>query len=233
MFTILICEDEKAQREQLKSYLRPILEELDVLYEFIEYESGEQLINNYVSKAQLIFLDIQMSELTGMETARRIREKDKNVDIIFASALTEYLQEGYEVAAKRYIIKPITETEFRRQVKPCIQGILKRNEEYIWIKSQYSSYKILASDILYAETYGRKVNIYTKQKVYDTHISLGELEKKLDQELFYRCHRGYLVNLQQIEYVEKEFLCIADKEIPISRFKAKAFKKALAYVVGD
>ena len=114
MFTILICEDEKAQREQLKSYLRPILEELDVPYELIEYESGEQLINNYVSKAQLIFLDIQMSELTGMETARRIREQDKNVDIIFVSGLTAYLQEGYEVAAKRYLIKPITETEFRR-----------------------------------------------------------------------------------------------------------------------
>ncbi|WP_083461256.1 LytR/AlgR family response regulator transcription factor [Cellulosilyticum ruminicola] len=197
MFTIVICEDEKTQREQLKSYLSLILGELGVLYEFIEYESGEQLLNNYVSKAQLIFLDIQMGELTGMETARRIRERDKNVDIIFVSGLTSYMQEGYEVSARRYIIKPIEEKEFRRQVLPCIEEILKKNEEYVWIKSQYSSYKILMSDILYAETYGRKINIYTKQRVYDTHINLGELEKKLDPEVFFRCHRGYLVNLKK------------------------------------
>nr|WP_302597103.1 LytTR family DNA-binding domain-containing protein [uncultured Cellulosilyticum sp.] len=233
MFTIIICEDEKAHREQLKKYLGPILNELEVLHEFIEYETGEQLLNNYSQKAQLIFLDIQMGKLTGMETARRIREIDEEIDIIFLSGSASYMQEGYEVNAKRYLTKPISAEEFRRQVKPCIQTILKKQEEYIWIKSGYASYKLLVHDILYAETYGRKVNIHTRQKIYDTHISLGQIEKRLDKEQFFRCHRGYLVNLQYIEGIEKEYLIIAGNEVPISRFKVKDLKKALAQIIGE
>lgn len=233
MFTVIICEDEKAQRKQILSYLKIILDELEVLYEFIEYETGEQLLNNYSQKAQLVFLDIQMGRLTGMETARQLREIDQNVDIIFLSGLTTYMQEGYEVNAKRYLTKPITFEEFTRQVKPCIQAILKKQEEFIWIKSGYASYKVLVHDILYAETYGRKVNVYTKQKVYDTHINLGKIEKQLDKKQFFRCHRGYLVNLKYIDGIEKEYLTIAENEIPISRFKVKELKKALIEVIGE
>ncbi len=233
MFTIIICEDKKVQREQIKEYLSPILNELEVLHEFIEYETGEQLLNNYSQKAQLIFLDIQMGKLTGMETARKLREIDKEVDIIFLSGTTTYMQEGYEVNAKRYLIKPINQEEFTRQVKPCIQSIVKKQEEFIWIKSGYSTHKLLVSDILYAETYGRKVNVYTKRKVYDTHISLGQIEKMLGQEQFFRCHRGYLVNLQYIEGFEKEYLSIAGNDIPISRFKAKELKHALVKIIGE
>lgn len=233
MFTIIICEDEKAQREQIKKYLAPILNELKVLHEFIEYETGEQLLNNYSQKAQLIFLDIQMGKITGMETARKIREIDEEVDIIFLSGSTTYIQEGYEVNAKRYLTKPITIEEFIKQVKPCIQVALKKQEEYIWIKSGYSSYKVLMHDILYAETYGRKVNIHTKQKVYDTHISLGEIEKMLDKTQFFRCHRGYLVNLQFVEGIEKEYLSVWGNEIPISRFKIKELKKAVVETIGE
>lgn len=233
MFTVIICEDEKVYREQIRNYLSVILDELDILYEFIEYETGEQLLNNYSQKAQLVFLDIQMGKLTGMDTARKLREIDKEVDIIFLSGLTTYMQEGYEVNAKRYLTKPITLEEFAKQVRPCIKEILKKQEEFIWIKSGYTAYKLLVHDILYAETYGRKVNVYTKQKVYDTHISLGEIEKKLNKEQFFRCHRGYLVNLQHIEGIEKEHLTIDGNQIPISRFKVKELKKSLAEIIGE
>lgn len=233
MFTVIICEDEQVQRKQIVDYLKKLLGELGILYEIIEYETGEQLLNNYSQKAQLVFLDIQMGKLTGMETARQLREIDREVDIIFISGITTYMQEGYEVNAKRYLIKPITLEEFTRQVKPCIQAILKKQEEFIWIKSGYASYRLLVHDILYAETYGRKVNVYTKQKVYDTHISLGKIEKQLDKKQFFRCHRGYLVNLKHIDGIEKEYLTIAENEIPISRFKVKELKKALAEIIGE
>ena len=231
MFRIIICEEDKIEAKKTQKYLNKICKALDIKGEYHYFKTGEELLNYYSEDIRLVVLGINLGELTGMEVARRLRIIDPEVSIIFISVSTSYIQEGYEVNAKRYLIRPITEEEFIKQVKPCIEEVFEKKEEHIWIKSGYSAYKVPVHNILYAETYGRKVHIHTKKKIYDTHISLGQIEKMLNMNQFFRCHRGYLVNLQYVEAIEKESLIIKQQEIPVSRFKTKDVKQALLNMV--
>ena len=227
MFSIIICDANQEQREELQHYLEDVCKELEILSKFIHFETGEQLLNSYTLDIDLVVLDIHLQGMDGMQTARRLREVDGDVDIIFISESRSYMQEGYEVGAKRYLTRPIHKDDLKKQIKQCIKEKLMKKEEYIWIKSGYSAYKIPVHNILYAETYGRKVNIHTKNKMYDTHISLAEIEGLINEKQFFRCHRGYLINLQYVEGIEKEHVIIKEERIPISRFKIKPLKQML------
>ena len=107
MIKIAICEDEKEQQELLKSYIDQIFDGLSVKYELEIYNLGEELLDSYSKDIDILLLDIQMGQINGMDTARKIRELDDKVEIIFITSLIEYVLEGYEVRAYRYLIKPI------------------------------------------------------------------------------------------------------------------------------
>ena len=109
MFRIVICEDDLSQRELLKGFLYKVFEEIQEDLDLIEFESGEEaLLEEVILKGiDIFFLDIQMNGLNGMDVARRIREFDNNVEIIFTTSVLDYVCEGYEVNAYRYMLKPI------------------------------------------------------------------------------------------------------------------------------
>lgn len=233
MFTCVICEDEEAQRKIIISYLKQIFKELPVTYEILEFETGEELIQYYPTQAELIFLDIQMGELSGIDTAKRIRTFNEDVEIILITGLLEYMQEGYEVNAKRYLVKPVQYDDFTRQVRPCIEKLLNKKENYIWIRSGYNEYKIRIDTIYYVETNDRKVSVYTKNKYYDTYMSMSGLEKELKKEGFFRCHKSFLINLRYVESISKDFVTIGGNQIVVSRLKMKSLREELAKIIGE
>lgn len=116
MLKIALCEDEQLQRESIKNYIDMSL--LNRNYEIFEFKSGEELIANYPQKLDILFLDIQMDKINGMDTARKIRTFDNNVEIIFITGIWDY-----EVRAYRYIIKPIDFNSFETQINLCIKEI--------------------------------------------------------------------------------------------------------------
>lgn len=233
MFTCVICEDEDVQRNKIKNYITMILKDLHIPYKILEFDSGERLLNAYPSPADIIFLDIQMEELSGMDTAKEIRTFDTDVEIIFITGLNQYMQQGYEVNARRYLTKPIEYDVFVKQVKPCIEAILKRQENYIWVRSGNVVYKVPVDTILYVETYGRQVNIYTTKQVYSTYMTISSIEKELQIGNFFRCQKSILINLRYVDALGKEVVIIGDKEIPVSRLRMKPLKKELAKIIGE
>lgn len=233
MLTCIICEDEKLQREKISSYLDNLLSEFKIAYEILEFESGEMLITNYPSQAEIIFLDIQMQGCSGMETARQIRTFNEEVEIVFITGLTEYMQEGYEVNAKRYLVKPVEYDVFQQQIQPCIEKLINRRESYIWIRSGYSDYKVRIESIYCIETVGRKVQVYTTKGEYSTYMNIKNLEQELENENFFRCHKGVLINLNYIESIGKDFVIIKDQKILTSRLKMKVLREKFAAVIGE
>ena len=209
---IIICDDEFLHRLILKEFLITILNEEFLEYDLIEYSSGKDLINNY-NKADLLFLDIQMNELSGMDVARKIRELDNNVEIIFTTAIEKYVFEAYEVRAYRYLLKPIEYEKLKRQVKLCISDYLIKNS-IISIDTNKVTIKIPIGEILYAEVMKR-------------------VEKKLLNYGFFRCHHSYLVNLNKISEIRNKTIFINDNEIPISRTRYKSLKIKLVNLLGD
>lgn len=229
---IVICEDEITHRNILKEYLCKILDEEFLEYSIIEYSSGEELLAKYPNKVDILFLDIQMYELSGMHTARKIREFDKDVEIIFTTAIEKYVFEAYEVKAYRYLIKPLNYSEIRRQIKLCISDYLDKNR-VISIESRTDTIVLPINEILYAEVRMKEVTIYTESGTYTIKVSMKRVENKLLNYNFFRCHHSYLVNLKKINELKNSYVIINSNEVPVSRGKYKELKKRLVNLLGD
>ncbi|EMJ4245499.1 response regulator transcription factor [Clostridioides difficile] len=234
MFHIVICEDDILQRELLGTYLNQIFKELELEYDLVEFSSGEELLINYPDKVDILFLDIQMDKLTGMDTARKIREFDSNVEIVFTTAIIDYIHEGYEVRAYRYLLKPLEYDYILKHTKACINDLMK-NKETIVIKDRLQTVIIQINDILYIEVLRKEITIYTKEDKYSLKTTMKSVEDSLVKKNFFRCHRGYLINLKKVSSLrEKESVVIIDNaEIPVSRYKLKSLKMNLAHILGD
>ncbi|WP_122639057.1 response regulator [Romboutsia sp. Marseille-P6047] len=125
MVRIAICEDEKETQILLESNLNNILKHTNKEYEIKKYSSGEELLESELNHIDILLLDIQMGQINGMDTARKIREIDDNMEIIFITSLIDYVQEGYEVRAYRYLLKPIELEELKKHILTCIREIEK------------------------------------------------------------------------------------------------------------
>lgn len=235
MIKIAVCEDDKIQRENMKEYLYKILSENNTKHEIIEFESGEELLSKYPQNIDILLLDIQMGELNGMETARKIRIFDNKVEIIFTTAVLEYIQEGYEVRAYRYLIKPIKFNEFEKQINSCITDIINRKNNYLVISQKNNLNRIEISSILFIETKigKRELIVYTKDGIQYVKTTMNKIEKELEKHNFVRCHSGYMVNLCEIEALNQGMVIIKDNQIPVSKRKIKEVKEKLTNVLGD
>ena len=234
MFYIVICEDDILQRELLVGYLVQIFTDLKLEYEFIEFSSGEELLSNYPEKVDILFLDIQMDKLTGMDTARKVREFDKNVEIVFTTAIPDYIHEGYEVRAYRYLLKPLDYESILKHTKACIDDLIDRKDTIV-IKDKSQTHIMQTEDIYYIEVLRKEVTIYTKEEKYMFKTSMKSIENRLVKKNFFRCHKSYLINLKKVKSLnEKENIAIIESsEIPVSRYKLKALKIKLAHILGD
>ncbi|MBO3394722.1 response regulator transcription factor [Clostridium perfringens] len=233
MFSIALCEDNSLQREELKNNLSKVLDEIGVEYKLLTFETGEDLLREYPENLDMLFLDIQMGELTGMETARKVRKYDDKVEIIFITALWDYIQKGYEVRAFRYLIKPVKFKELQEQVTACVENILHKRYTYITIKDKNRVLKIRTEDILFLETFERKVIIHTNSQDYIVKMSMNKLEKELNNKGFFRCHTSYIVNLIKIEEIKKDYLLINKFTLPVSKHRMKNLKLRLTSLLGD
>ena len=129
MISIGICDDELHYRLNIKETLDKILTSYPINYKLYEFSSGEDVLNNYPKDLDILIMDIQMKSINGMDVARKIREFDENLEIIFMTSFTEFMQEGYEVKAYRYILKPISESKILKNVVPCINEIVKKEKQ--------------------------------------------------------------------------------------------------------
>lgn len=231
MISIAICEDEKIHRDKLKEFLEKFLEQKK--YSVEEFESGEDFLErfesdeNYRENLDIVILDIQMDGINGMDVARKIREWNKKLKIIFITAIPDFLADGYEVKAFRYLLKPIEYEDFCRHFGKCLEEIEDNKESSIIINDLNTSKTVVVpiESILFVETYGRNLLVHTDKNIYRMYESIGSMEEKLDSEIFFRVHRGYLVNISRIESIKGKTAIVAGNEVMISRDKVKDLKE--------
>lgn len=233
MIKIAICEDEEIHRNILKDYLEIILKYLDTNYKILEFSSGEDLLENYPEKLDLLLLDILMDKLTGMDAARKLRQFDDKVEIMFTTSLIDYMREGYEVRAYRYILKPINYEELKKHIISFIDSLIKNRENYMIIENKNELKKISIHDITYIEVVKKDMTIYTLKEVYTTRMSLNRIEKELYKYNFFRCHKSYLVNMNQIQSIRQNIVIVNNQEVPVSRHRIKELKNKLMEVLGN
>ena len=230
---IAICDDEYIHQKILLKYIKKLF--LRESYEVFEFSSGEDLLENYPSKLDILLLDIQMLGMNGVETAKKIRLFDTNVIIIFTTAISDFMQEGYEVRAFRYLLKPIKYNEFSKHLSQCKNEILNKKEKYISIKEIDEGQTIIipVNSILYVETECRITLIHTDNKTYKTRVSIKNFENKLKEHSFYRCHRAYLINLHKLNSICNNTAIIKGNEVLVSRYKVKELKMKITDILGS
>ena len=233
MINIGICEDELHYRVNIKDMLGDILSTYSINYKIYEFSSGEELLSNYPKDLDILIMDIQMKIINGMDTARKIREFDQNLEIIFMTSFSEFMQEGYEVKAYRYILKPISERKISRNILPCINEIMKKKNNYLTINVKNYVDRIKIDSIVYIETDRPNILIYTNDNKYTTKTSISKIDKILREHGFFRCHNSYIVNLKLVESMNSNTLKIGEKYIPISKYRVKELKLALTNILGD
>ena len=235
MIQIVLCEDQIQHQKTIEKFLQEILGENNIEYNLKMYKSGEELLNDYPKNVDIFILDIQMEKINGMDVARKIREIDKNKpEIIFTTSLVEYIQEGYEVRAYRYLLKPIKYEELKKHILSCIDEVINKKDKFILIENKNETYKINIEEITYIEIQRKNMSIHTESKVYETKMTMDKIEKELKNHNFYRCHKSFLVNIDYVENIKQYVAILDDKEeVPVSRHRFKDFKHKFLSSLGE
>lgn len=233
LIKIAICEDEEEQQELLRAYIDQIFEGLSVKYKLELFNSGEELLENYPKDTDILLLDIQMGQINGMDTARKIRKLHDKVEIIFITSLIEYVLEGYEVRAYRYLIKPVKYDDLKNNIINCIKEIDIKNK-YILIKEEGNRIKLDINEISYIEVQKEDITIHTPNQIYEIKGTMNNIEKEINCCRFFRCHKSYLVNLDYIKSIKQYVAILENKEeVPISRYRFKETKDKFFDLIED
>jgi DNA-binding LytR/AlgR family response regulator len=190
---------------------------------------------NYLKQesVDLVFLDVEMPGMTGIEL---IKNLEKRPIIILITAKKDYAVEAFELNVADYIVKPVSLSRFMVAVSKAkelyestsqkTETTTKNNIDYIFVRSNSVLSKVKINDIIYVQASGDYVNIYTKQKRYTVHITLKGIEGKLPSDKFYRLHRSYLVALDQVDAVEEDTAYLEKHPVPIGeQFKKDLLKR--------
>ncbi|GAA0106744.1 two-component system response regulator RgaR [Paraclostridium sordellii] len=233
MINIGICDDELHYRLKIKDILEEILKAYPINYNIYEFTSGECLLENYPKDLNILIMDIQMKRMNGMDTARKIREFDEDLEIIFMTSFSEFMQDGYEVKAYRYILKPIIKKNFSKNILACIDEIMKKRNNYLTINVKNYVDRIKIDSIIYIETNRPNLLIYTSDSIYTTKMSISKMENILCGYGFFRCHNSFIINLKLVDSMNGNTVIVNGKDIPISKYRVKGLKLAITNILGD
>lgn len=234
MIEIAIVEDEENYRNILQEYLQKYEQEYGEQIHLSVYTDGDEITENYSAKYDIIFMDIEMQFMDGMTAARKIREADKGVIIIFITNMAQYAIQGYEVDALDYVLKPIAYFAFSQKLSRAIGRMKNREEHYINIVSKNGVDKVPVSKIGWIESSGHHLIYHADDRVYESTInSMKEIEAELGKYNFYRCNKGYLVNLAHVKAIRDGWAILSNGQVLISRAKKTEFQKALTEYAGD
>lgn len=228
---IAICDDEECFRTKLSQYLYKYYRSLDIIID--SFPSGEKLSERFKMNSDaydLIFLDIEMEQLDGIHTAKRIRQYNQDTIIIFLTSHVEYALEGYEVDAFRFLSKPLIESKLIKALND-VQSEWDRNRKLI-IRDFDNDILLPYKDIVYLEAQNVNVHIKTLNKDYTIRKTLNSIGKEVKGPAFYQPHRSYIINLSYVtDYDNKIITMETGETIPLSRNKLSEFKEALMLYV--
>ena len=220
---ICLVDDESVQLEYLKGIIEKWGHKNEINVDIYFYHSAEEMLfeSNGSYPFDMIVLDIQMGNLNGIELAKKIRESDKLVTIAFISGMANYVFEGYEVQAIRYILKPVKDKEVYNLLDYVHTNMSKENSYFILSVSGEKK-KINYDDIIYFESMGHYIVLHIDNEEYDYKYNISDLCADLTGTEFVRTHRSYVVNLKYVEKITKnECQLINNITVPLSRSSYK------------
>lgn len=225
---IAICDDEKEIRALLAEKTAKLYPKADIFL----WQSGEELLLAK-EKPDILLLDIQMEGRDGMETARELRRRDKDVIIIFVSALSDFVFQAFDVGAFHYLVKPFDDGKFAEVLRHAVGQLEERertaangrNVPSLVITTGGTHITVNICDIVYAEVFDRKIVLHTRDADIEYYGKMKELEEQAGAE-FYRTHRSFLVNFGFVRKYDASTVWLEKGQALIAKQNYRGFVKA-------
>ena len=229
MINIGIRDDEASMRRLLRAPLEQKLQLLGADYRIYEYDCGETLLTRPETEwLDILFLDIELKQLSGMETARNLRKRDSHTLLIFVTAYPDFVFQGYEVHAFHYILKPYENQKIMKVLEQAIKELGQNREHYFTLEQKSGTTKIPAKKILAFSSDRRKIIISLEDgNKLEFYGKLDAVETDLP-DYFIRCHNRHLVNLNYVTALEKDGCTLRSQSFPVSRAYRQSVEIAFA-----
>ena len=225
---VAICEDSKLQYEVLKKQVLKWADEREETIDIEGFESGEEFLFKWPEDCDfdLVLLDINMKGMSGVQLAKEIRKQDKDILIIFITAEVEHALEGYNVSALNYLLKPVKEEALFKCLDISSEKIKENssNAKYLVFSKGREQIKVNINKIIFISAFDHYVDIHYDNEIITIKSKIGDMEKVLEfREEFVRCHRSYIVNINNIVTLTKKSAILKNKiELPVSKSKFEA-----------
>lgn len=231
---IALVEDNKQDAKLLAEYFERFTHETGTEFTLSVFDNGVKFLEHYtVGRYSIIFLDIDMPYLNGMETARKLREKDKSVLIVFVTNLASYAIDGYQVQAFDFVLKPLVYYDFKIRLKRTLRSLRASLGTRLMLKNAKGTFSVDAAKIIYIEALNNKLVYHFDKQVIPVAGHMRDAEVRLLDEGFFKCHRCYLVNLRYVVSVEDDAVNLGEVRVPLSRLRRKDMLTALTDFLGE
>lgn len=220
MLNIAICEDEEQHKNILSELINGYAFEDE--YSLTTFQFGYDLIEVYNEgeSFDIIFLDMQLGNENGIDIASAIRKSDCKSHIIITTSLIDYAVQGYSVKANGFLLKPLTQEKLFPILNKIVHEIKRTACSSHEFEINKEKYILRTGEILYFESFGRKIKVVTATGEHEYYGSISSLEKEFAESDFILCHRAYLVNLKNVKIIKKGNVILKNGcEIPISTKK--------------
>lgn len=237
MIHIAVCDDEKTMRMQIRTMAVDFFHRRKMEFIIEEFPDGRQLLER-AWEMDILFLDIQMERMDGMETARILRSRGFKGFLIFITVLKEMVFQAFEVQAYDYLVKPVAREKFDRMMNRLVDAAWNAEGARLLIRRGTESSVIDFDEIIFCEIIDRKVYLHLRTgKVIDYYDRMERLESKLDDR-FFRSHRSYLLNMQYLKSYQDKTAFLSDGgrgsyPVPVSRLRGRAFSEAVLHYMKE
>jgi DNA-binding LytR/AlgR family response regulator len=209
----------------LSDFIRRYKDETGINVTVLSYDTGEKLLRHYPLEMDLIFLEMSFLQIgnfrmNGIEIAKRVREVDKHVGIVFLTSVLSHVLEAYDVKADNYLLKPLKYSRFLKEAEAARS---RRGQNRFFIENNDDGvYKIFTKQIKFIETVGRNTRIHLETEKITSYKTMKAHLEALFEPYFVRCHTGFIVNLLFFEKLEQnDMVLVTGEKIPVSRQRKK------------
>ena len=227
MIHIAVCDDDACFVKEVSRQIADILNGAQIPYTLSAFSNGIQLLEN--GPFDLVFLDVEMPNMDGIETARRLQTQENHCYLVFLTAYRQYVFAAFDVEASHYLIKPIQPEKLQEVLLRLARRLQTETGRCVAVRQGGILRRIPLETIHFIEVLDRKVYLHTGKEVYDFYGKLERFEGELPED-FFRCHRSYIVNFQYVRRYDKMGIHLSNGEsVPVSKRKYTEFCKAFLY----